>query len=241
MIGSAEPHPARSHEGPVLLHHFEDMDQQHDSAVLGMWTFLATEVMFFGGLFASYAIFRMLSPWEFILGSRHLSVPMGAINTGVLLVSSLAMAMAVNESQMGRPRYTVRYLLATMALGITFLGIKSVEYYWEYEEHLVPGLNYQIHEHDLERLNQLAEESGYPARPERLQLFAVHYFFMTGLHAIHMIIGLALVGTIAFWIWRGKLPGGGPHHVEIVGLYWHFIDVVWVFLYPLLYLIDIHK
>jgi cytochrome c oxidase subunit 3 len=227
--------------GPRLAHHFDDMEQQHASAVLGMWTFLATEVMFFGGLFAAYAIFRALSPWEFTLGSRHLSVPAGAINTAVLLVSSLTMAMAVHESQSGRPGKVVPYLIATMILGTLFLGIKSVEYYWEYEEHLVPGLNYQVPGEDRETLQVLSEQAGYHARPERMQLFSVLYFFMTGLHAVHLIIGIVLVGVIANWVGRGKLPGGGPHHVEITGLYWHFIDVVWVFLYPLLYLIDIHK
>lgn len=240
-MSAAHAEQAGTETGPRLAHHFDDVAQQHASAVLGMWTFLATEVMFFGGLFAAYAIFRVLSPWEFTLGSRHLSVPAGAINTAVLLVSSLTMAMAVHESQSGRPRKVVPYLIATMVLGTMFLGVKSVEYYWEYEEHLVPGLNYEYHQKDVEKLQQLAEESGYHARPERLQMFAVLYFFMTGLHAIHLIIGIVMVGVIATWVGRGALPGGGPHHVEITGLYWHFIDVVWVFLYPLLYLIDIHK
>lgn len=235
----AEKHAADAEHW--LAHHFDDIDQQHASAVLGMWTFLATEVMFFGGLFAAYTVFRALSPWEFVLGSRHLSVVAGGINTAVLLVSSLAVAMAVHETQSGRPAKAVSYLIATMILGVSFLGIKSVEYYWEYEEHLVPGLNYQYHQSDLEKLEKISEETGYQARPERLQMFAVLYFFMTGLHAIHMIIGIVAIGIIAYWLGRGVLPGGGRHHVEIMGLYWHFIDVVWVFLYPLLYLIDIHK
>jgi len=233
---------AATEDGPILAHHFDDIEQQHNSAVLGMWTFLITEVMLFGGLFATYAIFRMLSPWEFVYGSRHLSVPLGAVNTAILLVSSLTMAMAVHEAQRRAPHANiVRYILATIALGLTFLGIKAVEYYHEYEEHLVPALNYTIPAEDLAKLNELSSEHGYKADPRRMELFAFMYFFMTGTHALHMVIGMVMLGLIAYWVGRGKLPGGGPHHVEIAGLYWHFIDVVWVFLYPLLYLIDIHK
>jgi cytochrome c oxidase subunit 3 len=225
----------------ILAHHFDDLDQQHESAVLGMWTFLATEVMLFGGLFTAYAVFRMLSPWEFALASRHLSVPLGGINTAVLLVSSLTMALAVRASQLRQARSMVGLMIATMVLGTAFLGIKAVEYHREYEEKLVPGWNYQIPAEDAERLDELAENSGYPQIPERMQLFACLYFFMTGLHAIHLIIGITLVGVIAMLAWRRRETDCGAIRVEVAGLYWHFIDVVWVFLYPLLYLIDVHK
>jgi cytochrome c oxidase subunit 3 len=241
MTATQTDHPS-TEAGPTLAHHFENIDQQHAGAVLGMWTFLATEVMFFGGLFTAYAVFRILAPWEFVMGSRHLSVPLGAINTAVLLVSSLTMAMAVHDAQAGRPhRRIVGFMIATMVLGCVFLGIKGVEYHREYEEHLVPGLNYRVPDEDMERLNEISAKTGYVAHPERMEMFAVLYFFMTGLHAVHLVIGIVMVGIIAWWVGRGQLPGGGPHHVEIAGLYWHFIDVVWVFLYPLLYLIDIHK
>ena len=222
--GHAREHGAAEGD-ELLLHHFDDMRQQNDSSTLGMWAFLATEVMFFGGLFAAYTIFRILYPEAFIAGSRKLNIPLGALNTVVLLTSSLTMALAVRESQLRRTTWTVRYLLATMALGTIFLGVKFFEWYEDYEQHLAPGLNWAWNGPD----------------PGHAQLFFVMYFCMTGLHALHMIIGFGLLGTIAWLVHRRWLSAGGSLHVEIAGLYWHFVDIVWVFLYPLLYLIDAHK
>ncbi|HEV3163038.1 MAG TPA: cytochrome c oxidase subunit 3 [Isosphaeraceae bacterium] len=210
---------------PILDHQFDDLEQQHDATVLGMWAFLATEVMFFGGLITAFITYRTMAPQAFEEASRHLDVTLGGINTAVLLCSSLTMALAVNEAQRGQRRRVVLFLVLTMILGASFLGIKAVEYYHEYEHHLVPALNFSY----------TGADAGH------VELYFVLYFFMTGLHAIHLIIGIVLVGIIAVLVERQWFSGSGALPVEVTGLYWHFIDIVWVFLYPLLYLIDVHK
>ena len=221
---------AESTGAPILLSQFDDLDQQQQAANLGMWMFLATEVMFFGGLIVAYVVYRALSPREFALASRHLDMWLGFVNTIVLLSSSLAMAFAVRSAQLHRSRQVLNYLLITMALGTFFLGIKAVEYYREYEEKLIPALNFQLP----------AEAAGSQlAQPGHFEMFFVLYFFMTGLHAFHLIIGITLVGVIALLSRRKWLSGGGETQIEVTGLYWHFVDIVWVFLYPLLYLIDV--
>jgi cytochrome c oxidase subunit 3 len=217
---------------PILLAQFDDLDQQQQASNLGMWVFLATEVMFFGGLIVAYVVYRALSPREFAQASRHLYMWLGFVNTIVLLSSSLAMALAVRSAQLHRSRQILKYLLITMALGTCFLGIKAVEYYREYEERLIPSLNFQLP----------AEAAGsYLAQPGRFEMFFVLYFFMTGLHAFHLIVGVTLVGVIALLSWRKWLSGSGETQIEVTGLYWHFVDIVWVFLYPLLYLIDVQS
>jgi cytochrome c oxidase subunit 3 len=219
----------------ILMPQFDDLEQQQVASNLGMWMFLATEVMFFGGLIAAYVVYRALSPHEFALASRHLRLWMGCVNTVVLLGSSLAMAMAVRSAQLGRRRELIVFLLITMGLGLGFLGIKAVEYYLEYREFLIPGLNFRFPEHDAPS----TDPSGLGAK--RFELFFVLYFFMTGLHAFHLIVGIVLVGVMAYLVWRRWFSGGGETQIEVTGLYWHFVDVVWVFLYPLLYLIDIRS
>ena len=220
---------------PILLPQFDDLDQQQDASILGMWMFLATEVLFFGGLIAAYVIYRATSPGEFALASRHLKLWLGCVNTVVLLGSSLTMAFAVRSAQLHRHRHLVWFLLATMVLGTCFLGIKAVEYYLEYRDHLVPGWNFRLPE---ELVSRSAPDS---FDPRRFQMFFVLYFFMTGLHALHLIIGVSLVGVIAYLSRRRWFSGSGETQIEVAGLYWHFVDVVWVFLYPLLYLIDVHS
>jgi cytochrome c oxidase subunit III len=220
---------------PILDEQFDDVEQQHEASIVGMWVFLATEVMFFGGLITAYAVYRATSPREVALASQQLNVGLGCLNTVVLLGSSLTMALAVRASQLKTRRELVRWLVLTLALGAAFLGIKAVEWTHDYHEHLIPGLNFQVPEHDRslveqERLN-----------PRRMELFFVLYFFMTGLHAVHLIIGIALLGLMAYLSWRGWFSGGGATQIEVAGLYWHFVDIVWVFLYPLLYLIDVHQ
>jgi cytochrome c oxidase subunit III len=210
---------------PILCHQFDDLGQQQDASTLGMWAFLATEIMFFGGLFTSYVVYRTLFPEAFAEGSRHLSITLGGINTAVLLGSSLTMALGVRAAQLGRLRPLLVLLALTMLLGSAFLGIKAVEYYNEFKEHLIPAINYA--------------QVGGLARP--MELFFVLYFIMTGLHAVHLIIGIVLVGVMAVLSWTRWLSGTGSLQIEVTGLYWHFIDIVWVFLYPLLYLIDAHK
>jgi cytochrome c oxidase subunit 3 len=220
---------------PILSHQFDDVDQQTEASTLGMWVFLATEVMFFGGLLTAYAVYRATAPREVALASEELNVLLGCINTVVLLGSSLTMAMAVRAAGLRAPRELVMWLVLTMVLGTAFLGIKAVEWTADYHEHLIPGLNFQVPEQD----RALVEREGL--NPGKMELFFVLYFFMTGLHAIHLIIGIVLVGIMAYLSWRGWFSGGGSTQIEVTGLYWHFIDIVWVFLYPLLYLIDVHK
>jgi cytochrome c oxidase subunit 3 len=220
---------------PILSHQFDDVDQQTEASTLGMWVFLATEVMFFGGLLTAYAVYRTTAPREVALASEELNVLLGCINTVVLLGSSLTMAMAVRAAGLRAQRELVMWLVVTMVLGTAFLGIKAVEWTADYHEHLIPGLNFQVPEQD----RALVEREGL--NPGKMELFFILYFFMTGLHAIHLIIGIVLVGIMAYLSWRGWFSGGGSTQIEVTGLYWHFIDIVWVFLYPLLYLIDVHK
>jgi cytochrome c oxidase subunit 3 len=226
---------AQVDDEPILSHQFDDVDQQTEASTLGMWLFLATEVMFFGGLLTAYAVYRTTAPREVALASKELNVALGCINTVVLLGSSLTMAMGVRAAGLRAQRELVMWLALTMVLGTAFLGIKAVEWTADYHEHLIPGVNFQVPEKD----RTIVEQEGL--RPGKMELFFVLYFFMTGLHAIHLIIGVVLVGVMANLSWRGWFSGGGATQIEVTGLYWHFIDIVWVFLYPLLYLIDVHK
>ena len=225
--GSGDPHDMESSHvhHPKLQHHFDDMDQQAEASTLGMWVFLVTEIMFFGGLFMAYLLYRWKSPDGFAEASNHLDVTWGAINTIVLIVSSLTMALAVRAAQTSAgAKAQVRWLLATMVFGAAFLGIKAIEYSDKFEHHLVPGPNFQW-------------PGTYPAAAEQ---FYSLYFAMTGLHAIHMIIGLGLMSVITFMAWRGTFDEHYYGPVEVGGLYWHFVDIVWIFLFPLLYLIGYH-
>lgn len=216
-------------EEPALLSHFDDLQQQDDSTKLGMWTFLATEVMFFGGMFLAYILFRWKYHAGFAEGSLELIWQAGFINTGVLLCSSLSMALAVDFAKLGKLRPLLINLVITMILGSIFLGVKAVEYSIDYRDHLIPGLDFAPHKL-VEKLD--AAELGH------VKLFFVLYFAMTGLHALHMVIGIAAIGILAFMIYRNKFADGTT--VESLGLYWHFVDLVWVFLFPLLYLIDLN-
>lgn len=206
----------------TAAHQFDDLEQQHTSSALGMWVFLGTEVMFFGGLFTAYAVYRYLYPAAFAEASSHTDLLLGGINTAVLLTSSLMMALGVRAAQLGQRKALVMFLVLTLLMGAAFLGIKGMEYYKEYQEGLVPGLNFTF-----------AGENA-----QQVRLFFVFYFFMTGLHAIHMIIGLGVVTVLAILAWRGRFSTHYYTPVELTGLYWHFVDIVWVFLYPLLYLVS---
>jgi cytochrome c oxidase subunit 3 len=214
---------------PALVHHFEDLPAQKEAATLGMWVFLVTEVMFFGGLFLAYTVYRNLHFHAFVQSSRHLSLALGAVNTAVLICSSLTMAMGVHASAVGRRRATVSWLLATVLLGSVFLGIKAVEYKDKFDHHLVPGERFQAEELHLE---------GDEAR--QAQIFYALYFAMTGLHATHMVIGIPIILGIAFLARRGRFSPEYHTPVELTGLYWHFVDIIWIFLFPLLYLIGRH-
>lgn len=215
-----------------LAHHFDDPEQQHQSALLGMWAFLATEVMFFGGLLVAYAAYRATMPEGFAAGSRRLEPALGAFNTVVLLGSSLAIALAVRASQLRQRKATVLLLLLTMALGVAFLGIKAYEWSTEFRHHLVPGPSFHF---------EAEPRPGHEVGSRDVQMFFVFYFFLTGLHAAHMIVGLAILTWLVAMVHFRRLPATGERPVEITGLYWHFVDIVWVFLYPLLYLIEVRR
>ena len=212
-----------SHSGTVA-HQFDDAAQQRAASTLGMWVFLVTEVMMFGGLFTAYVLYRSIYPNAFAAASQHLDATLGAMNTLVLLGSSLTMALAVHSAQLGRRAGTVMGLLATIALGCVFLGVKAYEYAHKFEENLVPGPYFEF------------------AGPEatHAQLFFSLYFAMTGLHALHMVIGVAVLGTLTWMAARKRFSAEYNTPVEIGGLYWHFVDIVWIYLFPLLYLLGRH-
>jgi cytochrome c oxidase subunit III len=207
-------------EHGALAHHFETLPQQREANRLGMWLFLATEVLFFGALFAVYLVYRAAYPDTFAAASSHLDVWRGTINTVILLTSSLTMALAVHAAETRGRRRMVLMMGATALLAILFLGIKATEYYTEFEEQLIPGLIFLWEGPDV----------------LQARLFFSLYFIMTGLHAVHMIIGLAVLAAMMLYGWRGGYAVD-TMPVERFGLYWHFVDIVWIFLFPLLYLI----
>ena len=213
-----------AHAHPALAHHFEDLEQQNEAATLGMWVFLVTEILFFGGLFVTYLVYRSSYPGAFSAASHEMVIWAGTLNTAVLITSSLTMALAVRAAQLGDRRSLIWLLLATMALGCVFLGVKAFEYRTEFIEHHVPGPGFQF-------------EGPYL---RQAQIFFSLYFVMTGLHALHMIIGLGIMAVMLWWSIRGTITREYASPIEISGLYWHFVDIVWIFLFPLLYLIGRH-
>lgn len=192
--------------------------QEREVVTLGMWTFLATEVLFFGALIAAYLNYRVWFGADFIAAARMTKVVLGTANTAVLLTSSACMAMAVISFDAGSKRAPVLWLAATALLGLAFIGIKGTEWFLEYQEHLVPALDF-----DLSRYGGVAE------------IFFIFYFCATGLHALHLLIGISLVSWLAWRIGTGRLVPGGST-TRLIGLYWHFVDIVWIFLFPLIYL-----
>jgi cytochrome c oxidase subunit 3 len=207
---------------PHLAEQFENLEQQEETSTLGIWMFLATEVLFFGGMFLSYTVYRLYYHDAFAEGSRHLYYWIGTINTFVLLTSSLFMALAVYSIDEGDQRKLRRYLILTFTFGAAFLGLKLLEYFLDYREHLIPALNLRPSEF---------------AHPDQVQLFFFLYFAMTGLHAIHMTIGLSALTYLYIRARRQDFTREYHIPVKVVGLYWHFVDIVWVFLYPMLYLL----
>jgi cytochrome c oxidase subunit 3 len=277
---------------PGLQHQFDDMAQQEESVSLGMWMFLVQEIMFFGGLFTAYLVFRSKYPMAFAAGSNHLDAFWGGLNTLVLIVSSLTMALTVYYAQKGQRMTQVVLILLTMFFGVVFLGVKTIEYTDKFNHGLVPvaGLNKRVKadpaaEHDAEHqkpcwevahgeehtyvnprgefqwadcsLAKLAQDKNFLTAAEKNQylsngqvdgdkfrdkvrIFFWIYFVMTGLHALHMIVGLGLMTWLLWTAFKGYY---GPDYympVEMSGLYWHFVDIVWIFLFPLLYLLGRH-
>jgi cytochrome c oxidase subunit III len=277
---------------PGLQHQFEDMRQQEESVSIGMWFFLAQEIMFFGGLFTAYLVFRSRYPMAFAAGSNHLDVVMGFVNTLVLIVSSLTMALTVYFAQKSNRMMQVVLIVLTMIFGATFLGVKAVEYTDKYNHGLVPvaGWNKKVkadehaehaeahekpcweHAHGEEHAyvnprgefewadcslvkyaqdhNFLtsAEKIGYFSNGEidadkfrdKVRIYFFIYFVMTGLHALHMIVGLGLMLWLLWTAFKGNYTAEYYMPVEMSGLYWHFVDIVWIFLFPLLYLLGRH-
>jgi cytochrome c oxidase subunit III len=216
------------HRTGELFGQFETMEQQRESASLGMWVFLVTEVLFFGGMFMTYTLNRSTYPDIFGEASRSINLKLGAINTVVLIGSSLTMAMSVWAASVGKKQLVTIFLILTLTLGSVFLGIKGIEYHEKFEEHHVPGLNFNF------------EPGASVSTNAHAQLFFSLYFAMTGLHALHMIIGAGLLIWLIKESLKGRFTAEYNTPVELVGLYWHFVDIVWIFLFPLLYLIDRH-
>jgi cytochrome c oxidase subunit 3 len=222
---------------PALQHHFENLEQQREAGTLGMWIFLVTEVMFFGGMFFAYTLYRYLYPLEFASASNHLSWKLGAFNTAVLIISSFTMALAVYSVQIGKQRRLMIFLIITIVLGLTFLGVKAVEYRDKYHDRLIPGKLIPGHEFhpDPATFHLLPGAS-----LQKTEMFYWIYFAMTGMHAVHMVIGVGLLSVMLFFSMRGRFDPEYHNPIEVSGLYWHFVDLIWIFLFPLLYLLGRH-
>jgi len=252
VVHAGHDHAHAAHH-PALQHHFDTMAQQKEAAVIGMWVFLLTEILFFGGLFVAYMIYRIWYFDAFAEASRRLSLFWGGLNTAVLIFSSLTMAMAVRSAQTNARKATVNWLIITMILGCVFLGVKVIEYQDKFANYEVPGAHYDFGYHE----RHLAAEGGEHAAPaaggehrqlslspeqlqQTTQLYFSLYFTMTGLHALHMIIGVGIMLVITWMSWKGRFDAEYYTPVEMAGLYWHFVDIVWIFLFPLLYLVERH-
>lgn len=223
-VAHADAHGHAVHH-PQLQHHFDTMQQQKEASTFGMWLFLLTEVLFFGGIFFAYLLYRMWYFDAFAEASRDLDLMLGGFNTVVLIGSSLTMAFAVRSAQTGSSSGTVRWLILTMILGAVFLGVKVVEYSHKFEVGHVPGPNFH-------------STSPWAAQE---QIFYSLYFTMTGLHAVHMIVGIVILAIITRMAAQGKFNESYHTPVEMTGLYWHFVDLVWIYLFPLLYLVERHN
>ena len=220
-----------SHSSEALVHSplqapYRDLEHQRETATLGMFVFLLTELMMFGGLFCAYLVYRTLYLPSFLEASRHMDLTIGAVNTAVLICSSLTMVLGVQAAQQGRRKAIVMWMVLTMLFGGVFLALKGVEYHHHWAMHEVPGINF-----DFSSAVPLVEVG-------KVQLFFALYFIMTGLHALHMLIGLGLVTWVTIAAHKGRYSPAYHNPVENVGLYWHFVDIVWIYLFPLLYLIS---
>jgi cytochrome c oxidase subunit III len=249
---SETPLAVEHEERPQLRHHFADEEQQRNAASLGMWWFLGTEIMFFGGMFCGYLIYRRWYFPEFAAASKSLSLPIGTFNTTVLICSSLTVAQAVRAAQLGKRRLQVQMLLLTLVFGLAFLGIKTKEWSDKYREHHIPTFDYNVigGEGDLikghEKLLGIDKVQNHPAKlrereaeiQQHTKVFYSLYFALTGMHALHMIVGVGIFTVITWMAWKGRFTPEYHTPLEIAGLYWHFVDIVWIYLFPLLYLID---
>jgi cytochrome c oxidase subunit 3 len=216
------------HHTPALKHHFEDLGQQHACERLGIWMFLTTEVLFFAGLFAAYTVYRFFYAAEFEFASAHLNRVFAGVNTALLITSSLTMTLAIRAAKLGDRGALYRHLLVTAALGSAFMVVKGFEYAQDFEEHLVPGRTFSTEVHaDAVKAN---------LDPGKVQLFLCFYYIMTGIHGIHIIVGIGCILWVTWEAWRGTIPPENYSTVEVVSLYWHLVDAIWLFIMPLLYL-----
>ena len=240
-VSGRDPH------GHVMLpqhrHHFETEEQQREAGSFGMWLFLLTEIMFFGGMFFAYLLYRNWYYEAFVVASQQLNVWYGAVNTVILISSGFCMALGVWAAEVRNRRLLVIFLWLTTIFGVAFLGVKTVEYHEKWEKHHIPGASFDVREF----INPPAKHDGKPlSEPlapdmaQKTQIFFFLYFAMTGMHAIHMIIGIALLFWLIFRAGRGEFSAVYVAPIENFGLYWHFVDIVWLFLFPLLYLINLH-
>ncbi|HLH45113.1 MAG TPA: cytochrome c oxidase subunit 3 [Bryobacteraceae bacterium] len=211
-------------EARAHLDHFATAEQQRNTAMAGMWIFLVTEIMMFGGLFMAYAVYRLGHPQAFASASRDMNIVLGAVNTAILITSSFTMALAAQAAEEGLLRPAKWLLAATILIGIVFLGIKFVEYYQHYRDHKAPGFGFQTNLPD----------------PGGIQMFYIFYFAMTGLHAVHMIVGIGLLAALLIMTELGRFSREYHSPVVITGLYWGFVDIVWVFLFAIFYLPGLH-
>jgi len=243
----------------TLAHHFDTPAQQYDSARLGMWIFLMTEVLFFGGLFCAYAVFRANKPEIFADGHHLLDKPLGAANTIVLIFSSLTMALAVRAAQLDRRRALVGLLAVTIVCGLGILGVKGVEYQRKWDHGLVPGQSRIAHwfsgeaspaprkefRPDEAYIREHLEKAGgrefgkdeLARRVKHLGTFMGVYFSLTALHALHVAAGIGALCWVLVGAARTRFGSRYFTPVDLVGLYWHLVDLIWIYLFPLLYLI----
>ena len=253
--------PTTSSHVALVAARFDNWKQQRETSTLGMWTFLVSELLFFGSFFVAYAVYRALNPQAFAAASGQTEIWIGTLNTAILLTSSLTMALAVNAAKMGQLRKTSLLLVLTAVLGLSFMGLKSLEYYKDWQNHLVPGAGFRFpnapaNEGGLS-LRRQNDQSAFaprevvppgqpsampdsrspamtPARDAPEKLFFTLYFFLTGLHALHLTVGICWVVVAAVLARKARFADAQP--VEVLGLFWHFIDLVWIFLYPMIYL-----
>ena len=231
---------------PQHRHHFETEEQQREAGTFGMWLFLLTEIMFFGGLFTAYLIYRNWYYPAFVEASHQLQIGWGTANTAVLITSSFTMAMGVWSAEMRKKGALVFCLVLTFVLGLVFLGIKTIEYREKWEKHHVPGIHYSLQTFldpasDPEVYNEYHDKPLALDMARHTELYFFLYFAMTGMHALHMIIGIAILGFMIFRAQAGAYTTGHVTFVENFGLYWHFVDIIWIYLFPLLYLISRHQ
>ncbi len=213
-----------SPEALRLREQYATPDQQRQTATFGMWIFLVTEVLLFGALFTGYTVYRISAPQAFDAGSKDMEIVLGGINTAVLICSSYTMALSVYFAEKGKQKWLMLFLILTMIIGVLFLGIKFTEYYMHYKDHKVPGFWFEEHSGDA----------------PKIQMFFVFYFVMTGLHALHMTIGLVVLSVLLFRTFIGSITAEYHTPIEVGGLYWHFIDIVWIFLYAIFYIPGLH-